>query len=197
MIAIDDTLVSEDIADRHFVCDLSKCKGACCKYGDNGAPLEKAELPMVQNVLCELRPYLSPKAMDVISEVGHYVADPNCTYSTPTIDGKECVYANYNNNNVLTCAFESAYFDGKIDFQKPISCHLYPIRVHKLNNCEALNYHRWKICNAACQLGSRLGIPIYRFVKDGLIRKYGEDWYAKLVEKFERKHTDSENGNVE
>lgn len=185
MILIEDTVISDDIKEKHFVCDLEKCKGACCVEGDLGAPLEEVELPVLREIYPLVKPYLSPEGIKAIEEQGEYVYDDEDDYSTPTINGQECAYAVYDEKGILKCGIEEAYNDQKIDFQKPISCHLYPIRITKYENYHALNYDQWSICSDACTLGEKLGVPVYKFLKIPLEKAYGEAWYRQLVEEIE------------
>lgn len=185
MIKIGDVLVSDDIKEKEFVCNLEKCKGACCVEGDYGAPLDEDELEILKEIYPKVKPYLTKEGIKAIEEQGTHVLDEDGDLSTPTIGGKECAYALYDNKGVLKCGIERAYYDGKIGWKKPISCHLYPIRITKKKNFEAVNYHKWDICSPACTFGKELGIPIYKFLKDPLIRKYGQDWYNGLVSAIE------------
>jgi hypothetical protein len=187
MIVIGKTLVSEDIADNFFVCDLEKCKGACCVEGDLGAPLEESELNLLEEVFEKVKPYLSREGIKAIEQQGLYIKDFEGDYSTPTIEGKECAYSVYDDRGILKCGIERAHQDGKINFKKPISCHLYPVRVKKLHQHVAVNYDNWHICNPACILGKKLGVPVYQFLKEALITKFGEGWYAQLVAYAEKK----------
>jgi hypothetical protein len=181
MIVIGNTCISDDIADKFFLCDLDKCKGACCVEGDLGAPLEKDELPVLAEVYKYVKPYLSKAGKRAIKQQGYYVLDEDGDYSTPTIGKRECAYAIYDEKGILKCSIEQAYLEGKINFRKPISCHLYPIRITKYEEYHAINYHRWQICNPACRHGQALGVPLYKFLKEPLIRQYGEEWYNELV----------------
>lgn len=182
MIKVGDVLVSDDIKDVEFVCHLEKCKGACCVEGDLGAPLEEDELPVMNEILEHVKPYLTPEGLKSIEQQGTYILDEDGDFSTPTIEGKECAYAHYDKQGVLKCGIEQAYLDGKISFKKPISCHLYPIRITKnKKGFEAVNYHKWDICSAACSYGKSLQVPLYKFLKEPLSRKYGEMWYKELV----------------
>jgi len=185
MIEIDRTIVSEDIKDAHFVCHLQQCKGACCVEGDLGAPLESSELPIIDDIYQEVKPYLSLAGRAVIEKDGPYILDDEGDYSTSTIDGRECVFSVYNEKGILKCGIEMAYHAGKIDFRKPISCHLYPIRVSSYDEFEAVNYHKWEICEPACSLGKELSVPLYKFLEEALIRRFGKEWYDKLVKKIE------------
>ena len=181
MIVVDNTIISDDIADNYFVCDLGKCKGACCVEGDLGAPLAEGELHEVDKAFELVEPYLSEKGKEAVQQQGRYVFDEDKEFSTPTIDGKECAYSIYDEKGQLKCAFEQAYNDKKTKFRKPISCHLYPIRITKYDDYDAINYDRWDICNPACNLGQQLKIPLFKFLKEALIRKYGKEWYNKLT----------------
>ena len=185
MILIDDTCISDDIAEKFFVCNLEKCKGACCVEGDLGAPLEASELPVLEEIYENVKPYLTPEGIAAIEEQGKYIRDWEGDYSTTTINDRECAYAFYDDKGILKCGIEQAYLKGKTDFKKPVSCHLYPIRVTKYENFHALNYDRWSICSDACTLGEQLGVEVYRFLKEPLIRAYGEDWYRQLSEEIE------------
>lgn len=186
MIQIDKTLISEDIKEQFFVCDLDKCKGACCVEGDLGAPLNEDELPDMEEVVEAVKPYLSEAAIKALEENGPYLLDEDGDFSTTTIDHKECAFAFYEDKNILKCSIEQAWRDGKTEIQKPISCHLYPIRVAKLHEFLALNYERWHICSPACELGEKLSVPVYKFLKDPLIRRFGQKWYDQLCEAIEK-----------
>lgn len=185
MILIEDTCVSDDVAEKFFVCNLDKCKGACCVEGDLGAPLEFSELPVLEEIYETVKPYLSKEGIAAIEKQGNYIKDWEGDYSTTTIDEKECAYAIYDEKGILKCGIEQAYNDGKIGFKKPISCHLYPIRITKYEHYHAINYDRWSICSPACELGESLGVPVYKFLKAPLIRAYGESWYQQLEKEIE------------
>lgn len=186
MIIVDKAVLSDDIKEKHFVCDLQKCKGACCVEGDLGAPLNTEELPIINSILEEVKPYLTPEGQNVIEAEGAYELDDEGEYCTTTIEGKECAFAIYDKAGILKCGIEQAYNDGKINWQKPISCHLYPIRITKYDHYDALNYDRWEICDPACSLGDELKVPIYKFLKGPLVRKYGEKWYEDLQNQIEK-----------
>jgi hypothetical protein len=185
MIVIDKTYISDDVKDEFFVCNLEKCKGACCVEGDLGAPLEADELRELEENIDKILPYLSEKGKEEIKKQGLFVKDWEGDLSTPTIEGRECAYAIYDNKGILKCGIEESYIDGKSTFKKPISCHLYPIRITKYEHYEALNYDRWHICNPACSNGKDLNVKVYQFLKEPLIRKYGEAWYEELVNQIE------------
>lgn len=186
MIKVGEVLVSDEVRDVEFVCNLEKCKGACCVEGDLGAPLEEDELEIMKEITPTVLPYLTPEGQKEIQKQGSYILDEDGDYSTPTIGGRECAFAIYDDKGVLKCGIEQAYLDGKISYRKPISCHLYPIRITKKKNLEAVNYHKWNICSAACALGKSLGVPVYKFLREPLIRKYGEQWYSELEEAMQK-----------
>ena len=183
MIQIDDKLISEDIFSEEFVCNLSKCKGACCVEGDIGAPLNKEETVILDRIFEQVKPYLRKEGVEAIETQGTWVIDPNDgDYVTPMVEGRECAYVIFDDKGITKCGIEKAYEDGAVDWQKPISCHLYPIRVDEYRTFTALNYHKWDICSDACTLGRELQVPIYKFVKTPLIRKYGDEFYETLCE---------------
>lgn len=181
MIEVGKVLVSDDVLKKRFVCDLDKCKGACCVEGDLGAPVNEDEIEILEDIYDEVEPYLSEAGRKEIEKQGVVVSDWEGEFSTPTINGKECTYAIYDEKNILKCGIEQAYLDKKIEWQKPISCHLYPIRVSKLQDIDALNYDSWSICSPACALGEELKVEVYKFLKGPLTRKYGQEWYEELV----------------
>ena len=180
MIEIEDVVLTDDIKDKYFVCDLNKCKGACCVEGELGAPLEQEECLIIEDILDDIFPYLSDKGKKAIREEGPYILDDEGDFSTTTIEGKECVFAYYE-GDVLKCGFEKAFHEEKTSFKKPISCHLYPLRLNSKAEFSLVNYHQWQICDPACKLGKDLRVPLYIFLKDGLTRRFGEEWYEKLV----------------
>jgi len=183
MIQIDDKLISEEIFSEEFVCNLSKCKGACCVEGDIGAPLEKHEAEILDKLYPKFKPYLTEAGIKAIEKQGTWEIDPSDgEYVTPMVENRECVYVTFDEKGITKCGIEKAYEDGAIDWQKPISCHLYPIRVTEYRTFTALNYHEWPICSDACTLGKELQVPVYKFLKTPLIRKYGEDFYKTLSE---------------
>ncbi|MEL6719585.1 MAG: DUF3109 family protein, partial [Bacteroidota bacterium] len=183
MLIIQDKFVSLDIVEEQFLCNLNVCKGACCWEGDSGAPLEIEELKILDEIYDKVRPYLDGENIARIESKGgyKYYEDFN-EYGTNLLDNGACVYITKDKLGFAKCGIEQAYRDGEIDFYKPISCHLYPIRVteEKSTNFEALNYDKWDICSAACELGKKEQLPIYQFVKDAIVRKYGEDFYEEL-----------------
>jgi len=184
MIAIDNTLVSEDLLEKKFVCDLNACKGECCVAGDAGAPLDEEEIDILKKVYNKVKPYIPADGIKAIEKQGVYVIDDDNEYTTPLVKGKHCAFV-YFEDQIAKCAIEKAYMEGKIDpiaigWKKPISCHLYPVRITKYKDYDAVNYHKWHICKPACECGAKLDVPVYKFLKDPLIRKYGKEWYKKL-----------------
>lgn len=185
MIFIGDILVSDELVEEQFVCNLAACKGACCWEGDFGAPLEPAELATLDRIYADVAPYMSPAGREVVEREGRYVTYPDTdSPGTPLVAGGPCAYMTLNRNGVAQCAIERAYLDGKTDYRKPISCHLYPIRVKRNPeaNYEALNYDRWDICAAACTKGEREKVAVYEFAKEALVRAYGAEFYEALDE---------------
>ncbi|MCC8094262.1 MAG: DUF3109 family protein [Tannerellaceae bacterium] len=180
MIQIDDALVGLDIIERCFICDISQCKGACCIEGDSGAPLEEEELEELQKVLPEIWDDLLPEAQEIIRKQGVAYIDSDGDIVTSIVQGKNCVFTCYDEAGVCKCAIEKAYREGRVSFYKPVSCHLYPIRITQYRDYWAVNYDRWKICKCAEALGTKEGVPVYRFLKEPLIRKFGEAWYNEL-----------------
>ena len=185
MIVIDNILISDDVVEKQFVCDLSKCKGGCCEDGDAGAPLENKELKVIDEVYEKVKPYLTEPAIAEIEKKGRYVYDKEFGWVTPTLpsDNEICVYAYREQNGLIKCAFEQAFYDGIIDWKKPISCHLYPIitKPGKHGDYERVNYSpREKMCSPACKLGEELKIPVYQFLKEPLTRKFGSAFYETL-----------------
>jgi hypothetical protein len=177
MIIIQNTVISDDIRDNFFVCNLEACKGACCVEGDLGAPLEESELAILEAEYDKIKPFLTEAGQKAIEQQGLYIKDWEGDFSTTTINDRECAYALYDERGILKCGIEQAYLAGATSFKKPISCHLYPIRITKYEDFEALN--------SACSFGANLGVRVYQFLKEPLIRKYGEEWYGELVQEFE------------
>lgn len=182
MIAIDDVLLSDDIVKKHFVCDLEACKGACCWEGDWGAPLLDEEVPIIKSVWKKVAPYLSEASKAAIKANGFSAKfGEDEVLGAPLLKNGACVYLIREGDNIGKCAFEKAYEEGKIDWPKPVSCHLYPVRVTRLKNgSEAWNYSRWHICNPACKLGKKLQVPLYKFLKRAIIRAKGRKFYKQL-----------------
>lgn len=179
MIEIGKTLVSLDIFQKKFVCDLNACKGACCVQGDAGAPVEEHEVSQMNEALEIVKTYMRPEGLEAIAEQGTTVIDLEGEITTPLVNNAECAYVNFDENGIAKCAFEQAYRDGKTQFYKPVSCHLYPIRIKSYKNFDAVNYDTWHICKPACDCGEKLSVPVYKFVKPALLRKYGEEWFEQ------------------
>ncbi len=179
MIQIGNTLVSLDVIEKEFICDLSACHGNCCVYGDSGAPLEKEEEELLKKHYLYIKAYLRPEGRKAIEQQGTSLIDSDGDLVTPLIDSKECAYTIFE-NDIAFCGIERAWEDGLIDFRKPISCHLYPVRIKEYDSFDAVNFHHWDICHAACTLGKKHKKAVYEFLRDPLIRKYGEDWYREL-----------------
>lgn len=180
MIIVGNAYLSDDIVEKQFVCDLLKCKGACCVEGDSGAPLDANELPIFEEIYEKVKPYMTLAGQQVVEQQGVYVIDSDGDYTTPTIEDRECAYAIYDDAGILKCAVEQAYLAGDTTYHKPISCHLYPIRITAYEQFDAVNYDRWDICSPACSNGEALKVPVYKFLKNPLIRKYGIEWYREL-----------------
>lgn len=181
MFQIGRTLISEEILEEAFVCDLSACKGACCVEGSAGAPLQEEETRTLEAVYPDVRPYLRPEGIEAIEAQGTFVKGSDGDWETPLVRGKECAYVVFE-KGVALCGLEKAWKEGATTWRKPVSCHLYPVRVREYTRITAVNYHQWQICDPACRLGQELKVPVYRFVREALIRKFGEQWYAELEE---------------
>lgn len=180
MIIHEKTIVSEEIFEENFICDLGKCKGECCVQGDSGAPLEDEELGILDDIYEDVKPYITPQGQKAIEEQGKYLQDFDGEWVTPLIEGRECAYTVFDEKGIAKCGIEMAHADGKVNWPKPMSCHMYPIRVVKLIEHEALNYHRWSICSPACALGDKERVSVFEFLKGPLVRKYGNSWYKGL-----------------
>ncbi len=180
MFQLGKAIVSEEIIENDFVCNLSACKGACCIDGDAGAPLEQSETDILNAIYPKVKPFLRPEGISAIEEQGTFIVTEDGEFETPLIDGADCAYVTFDKKGIASCGIEEAYNQGEIDWKKPVSCHLYPVRVTDYSEFSAVNYHRWYICDDACSLGRELQVPIYKFVKEALIRKFGEDWYSAL-----------------
>ena len=180
MFQLGKTIVSEEILQKDFVCNLSACKGACCVAGEAGAPLEKSETGILEEIYPKVKPFLRQTGIEAIEELGTWVVGEDGDFETPLVNGAECAYVTFDARGTALCAIEEAYNSGKISWKKPLSCHLYPVRTQNYSEFSAVNYHHWYICDDACTLGKELQVPIYKFVKEALIRKFGEDWYSEL-----------------
>lgn len=192
MIIIDNILISEEIVEEQFVCDLNACKGACCVEGESGAPLDDEELKLLPQAFEAAKEYMTPEGIKTIEEQGLYTDDKG--WKTPLVGGKggPCAYVNYDDNGITYCSIEKAWSAGKTAFRKPVSCHLYPIRINKTHDVEFVNYDEWDICDPACKLGASLKVPVYKFTKEALIRKYGQEFYDTLEATIEYMKTGGE-----
>lgn len=185
MIVIDNKLISDELAEKKFICDLSRCKGGCCEDGDAGAPLDEEELDIIIDLYEKIKPYLTAEAIAEIEKKGKYVYHKEFGWVTPTLGNNSeiCVYGKRDNKGVILCAFEKAYYDGVIDWKKPISCHLFPVVIKKgkHGDYDRVNFEpREKLCSPACSLGMKMNVPVYEFLKESLVRKYGAAFYEAL-----------------
>jgi hypothetical protein len=183
MIAIDNALISDKVVTDQFVCDLNSCKGGCCVDGDAGAPLTRQELKELDKIYKTIEPYLRKEGIDEIKKFGKYIYDSEFGWVTPTINGKICVYGIIDEKGIVKCGIEQAWMEGKIKFKKPISCHLFPILVSNSKDGKTtfVNYEpRTDLCKPACALGKKLKVPVYEFLKEPIIRRFGESFYQNL-----------------
>jgi hypothetical protein len=186
MIQLDKTIISDDIRDKYFCCDLPQCKGACCVEGDAGAPLDEQEISLLEDYLEFILPFMSESGKQLVKKSGVFDYDAEGNFVTPLIDDNECAFV-YHENGIARCAVEKAFQEKVIPFPKPVSCHLYPIRIKKLSSGdEALNYHKWSICKKAIEKGNNEKIPLYSFLSQALIRKFGRQWYNRLLKLIEK-----------
>lgn len=180
MVLIGDVVVSFDVLKEKFCCDLDVCKGVCCIEGDAGAPVDLEEVGKLEEVLPAVWKELSPEARTIIDRQGVVYTDEEGDLVTSIVNGKDCVFTCHDEKGYCYCAIEKAYREGRCDFYKPVSCHLYPIRISDYGPYKAMNYHRWDVCKAAVALGENKDMPVYRFLKEPLIRKFGKEWYDEL-----------------
>jgi hypothetical protein len=180
MIQIGNTIVSFDLFDRFFLCDLASCKGVCCVEGDSGAPLTKKEAVLIEENYVRFKGYLAPKYIKTIEELGISVIDSDGDIVTPLYNNRECAYTYVDENGITKCAIEKAYFEGKSTFRKPVSCHLFPVRITEYNDFDAINYQQLDICKSGRECGKAQKVLLYQFLKEPLIRKYGKKWYDEL-----------------
>lgn len=189
MIQIDDTLISTDVLSKEFVCNLHKCKGICCVEGDSGAPLDDDEMDVLDEIFPKIKDFLRPEGVKAIEEQGTSVIDEDNDLVTPLVNNAECAYVIFDENGWTKCGIEKAYEAGVVDYQKPISCHLYPVRIQRHKDFTAVNYHRWNVCSDACELGKELKVTVAEFLKTPLTKKFGEEWYKALMEAKEELKT--------
>ena len=184
ILEIQDTLVSDEVFTQKFICNLDACKGACCIEGDRGAPIELSEIEAIASQIENIKPFMDPKGIELYNAIGFHEGIEIDDAATTCLETGECVFV-YRENGQLGCAIEKAYNMGAIPFNKPISCHLYPIRLGQINEMTTVNYHEWDICSAACQLGKANNVAVYQFLKAPLIRRFGEAWYSELEEVYQ------------
>ena len=184
MIIVENAIISEDIADRCFCCDLGQCRGMCCVEGDAGAPLDADEADTLNSLLPKIRPYMTAEGIAEVERSGVATHDSEGVLCTPLVNNRECVYAVFE-NGVALCAIEKAFFDKKINFRKPVSCHLYPLRIDDYGEFQTVNYHSWDVCKSAVCNGEKQGTPLYIYLREPLIRRFGNRWYNELVARCE------------
>lgn len=191
MLEIDKTLVSLDLLEKQFHCDLEKCHGACCIIGESGAPLEEAEKEHIAEVYPLVRQFMIPEGIRAVEEQGWYVVDDDGDTVTPLMNNGGCAYT-YSENGITFCAIEKAWMKGLVEFRKPVSCHLYPVRITSYEAYDAVNYEKNKICKAALKKGRNEQVPLFEFLKESLTRKYGSKWYRELTlnaEMWKKEHS--------
>lgn len=193
MIEIEDKIISDDLFEKKFVCDLQKCKGVCCVEGDSGAPLTKKEILEIDKNISKIKTEMSPTGLSILEKKDFYYVDSDGDQVTSLINDKECVFVVYDQNKIAKCSIESAFRKNKINFNKPISCHLYPIRVKKYKNFQAINVDSWHICQPACKCGTELNVPVFKFLKNAIVRSWGLIFFQQLdsvyVQFFNQKKT--------
>ena len=180
MVEIEDKIISDELFEKKFVCDLQKCKGGCCVEGDSGAPLKSKEIREIAKNLSTIKSEMSTKGLSAIKNNDFHYVDSDGEKVTKLVDGKECVFVVFDENNIAKCSIESAYRKNKINFNKPISCHLYPVRVKKYDSFTSINVDSWHICKPACECGTELNVPVFKFLKDAIIRSWGLDFFNHL-----------------
>ncbi len=180
MIKLLNSLISDDLKEVSFACDIEKCKGACCIEGDAGAPLEEEEISLLEDYMDRIKPYMVSAGIEEVEQMGVFDYDAEGKFVTPLVSGRECVFV-FTENGIARCAIEKAYQEKAIPFPKPLSCHLYPVRIKKAGRTDLVNYHEWPICSDAVENGKKLDLPLYRFLEEALVRKYGKPWYDRLA----------------
>jgi hypothetical protein len=182
MIILGNTLISEDVFEKEFICNLNACKGSCCIEGDAGAPVSADEKLAIEKNFELIMPYLSEQSLHEMERIGAFEKDEDNEWQTTCLQSGECNFVKRDATGLLSCGIEQSYLAGQSTIRKPISCYLYPIRIVKVGDYEALNYHKWDICSAACTLGKQEKVRVYQFLKEPLIAKFGEAWYQELCE---------------
>lgn len=188
MIVVGNKILSEDIFNKFFACDIGACKGACCVEGDGGAPLTEEECAILDEIFDDIKPYLQKEGLDVIEKTGLFTVGQDGDLETPLMDDGVCAYATQSSDGTLHCGIEQAHREGKVDWKKPISCHLYPIRVKELVDYTALNYHQWDICEGARMCGSANKISVLEFCREALVRRFGVAWYEEALNTYKVWH---------
>ena len=184
MLSIDHVLISDEILNQYFTCDISACRGRCCVEGDAGAPLEEEEIAVIEDFLDDIKPYMSQEGIQIVERNGIFDYDMDGILVTPLINDRECAFV-YFESNIAQCAIEKAFLERKIDFQKPISCHLYPIRIKKFDYYDRLDYHHWAVCEQAQKSGKILKTTIFDYLSEPLARRYGKEWIEKVKKNFQ------------
>lgn len=180
LLEIQDKVVSIDLFEKKFVCDLTACKGACCIEGDSGAPLTFEEVSIMEDDLEKIKPFMRPEGIEAVEETGVFYMDWDNEPVSTLVNDKECAFVTFDDKGTALCAIEQAHKAGVTEFKKPISCHLYPIRVKKYNDFTALNYNEWNICKPACACGDKLDVKVYKFLKEPIVRAFGEEFFTEL-----------------
>lgn len=180
MFEINNILISDDLYERKFLCDLNSCKGACCVEGDSGAPLEEEECNTLDDIFDKVKPYMRPEGIKAVEEQGAFVVDTDEDLVTPLVNNRECAYVYFAEDGGTRCAIEAAYEKGEIDWKKPISCELFPVRINEYPTFTAVNVQFLEICESACSLGKAFEVPVYKFLKDPLIKRFGKEWYEEM-----------------
>lgn len=180
MLIIRNTILSNDFLSARFVCDLPKCKGECCVAGDAGAPLEEEEISLLEDEIEQIVPYMTEAGRQVVADNGVFDYDESGNFVTSLVNGKECAFVGFHPNGISYCTIERAWNEGRSSLRKPLSCHLYPVRLKKKGGFTFVNYHQWNICLPARRLGASSGTPLYKFLKEALVRKFGQEWYSQL-----------------
>ena len=197
LIEIHDKIISTQIFDRKFVCDLNACKGACCIKGDAGAPLDEEEANILEENIEKIKPFMRKEGIEEVNKTGVFYIDQENDMATTLVNEQECAFVFFDEKCITKCAIEKAQSEGAIDFKKPLSCHLYPIRVKKFNDFTALNYNHWDICEPACSCGDKFNVPVYKFLREPLIRAFGDSFYEELeIVNSELSKNNGENSNI-
>jgi len=192
MIQIGQTLVSNDLTERYFFCDLEKCKGMCCVKGDAGAPLTSEEVMLLPELIGNIKPYLRKEGIKAIAQQGTHCIDSENETVTPLVDGKECAYVVFE-DKIARCGIEKAFIAGAISFRKPVSCHLYPVRIKKYEQFTAVNYDKWDICEPARIKGENEHTTVFQYIQEALIRRFGMAWFQDFAEAIE--HSEVKNNS--